>query len=196
MGRNDGSIGRISNIRLAARIRRAYSALMPDLNAALAANRAATDELIAIAERSASTWTTPRAPGKWSPAQVTEHVARALEEAANCIAERPSKLPTLPRLIRPVAGWMFRRILRTGSFPKAKTNGAMNPVATSPAVPANAAAARERLESALASFEREARARAGRTFAHTAFGVVSVEDYVRFTELHTRHHMKQIPLVL
>jgi len=166
---------------------------MADIDALLASNRAATDELIAVAERSASRWSTPRAPGKWSPAQLTEHVARSLEEAANCIAERPSKLPTLPKLIRPVAGWMFRRILRTGKFPKAKTNRAMNPESTAPAIPANPAEARTRLQTAQATFEREARARAGRTFTHSAFGEVAVEDYVRFTELHTRHHTKQLP---
>ena len=166
---------------------------MSDLDALLASNRAATDELIAVAQRSASKWNTPRAPGKWSPAQVTEHVARSFEEAANAVAERPTKLPTVPRFLKPVAGWMFRRILRTGKFPKARTTKAMNPEDT-PTSPANPAEARARLQSAQATFERECRARAGRTFAHSAFGVVSVEDYVRFAELHTRHHMRQIPI--
>jgi hypothetical protein len=29
----------------------------------------------------------------------------------------------------------------------------------------------------------------------TIFGVVAVEDYVRFMELHTRHHVKQMAVV-
>ncbi len=45
---------------------------MADVNDALAANRAAVLELVAAAERSAAIWTTPRAPGKWSPSQVVE----------------------------------------------------------------------------------------------------------------------------
>ena len=49
---------------------------MADVNDVLAANRAAVLDLVAAAERSAATWTTPRAPGKWSPSQVVEHVAR------------------------------------------------------------------------------------------------------------------------
>jgi hypothetical protein len=165
---------------------------MPDLDVALAANRSATDELIATAERAASRWTTPRAPGKWSAAQVAEHVARTFEEGANAVAERPTKLPTVPRFMRPVAGWLFRRILRTGRFPKAKTTRPLNPEAT-PTWSPSPAEAKARLQATQAVFERECRARAGGTFDHAAFGVVSVEDYVRFTELHTRHHTRQIP---
>jgi hypothetical protein len=162
-----------------------------NLDTALASNRSATDELMTVAERAGSKWTTPRAPGKWSPAQVTEHVARSFEEAANMIGGRPTSLPTIPALFRPLGGWMFRRILRTGKFPKVKTSRAMNPEMT-PTAPANPAEARARLQSALATFERECLARPGR-FTHTSFGEISVEDYVRFTELHTRHHTKQIP---
>jgi peptidoglycan/xylan/chitin deacetylase (PgdA/CDA1 family) len=170
---------------------------MSDLDSVLAANRAAVDDLLTAAEHTGHMWTTPRAPGKWSPAEVAEHVARSLEEAANVISGRPTKLPTLPRLIRPVAGFMLRRIVRSGKFPKAKTNRAMNPARSGPAL-ASPAEARTRLHTALATFEREARARvaAGRPVESTAFGVVSVEDYARFTELHTRHHTKQIPIAL
>ena len=70
---------------------------MADVNDALAANRAAVIDLVAAAERSAATWTTPRAPGKWSPSQVVEHVARGLDEAANIFsgARRRSRCPPL-----------------------------------------------------------------------------------------------------
>jgi hypothetical protein len=54
---------------------------MADVNDVLAANRAAVIDVVVAAERSAATWTTPRAPGKWSPSQVVEHVARSLEES-------------------------------------------------------------------------------------------------------------------
>lgn len=170
---------------------------MPDLASLLAANRAAVDDLITTAERAGSHWTTPRAPGKWSPAEVAEHVARSLEEGANVVAGKPSKLPSLPGFVRPLAGWFLRRVVRTGKFPRAKTNRAMNPAAV-PTTPASPADARARLHAALAAFERECRARVatGRPVESPAFGVVSVEDYARFTELHTRHHTKQIPIAL
>ncbi len=54
---------------------------MADINEVLIENRAAVDEVIAAADRSKSVWSTAPAPGKWSPSQIVEHVARSLEEA-------------------------------------------------------------------------------------------------------------------
>jgi hypothetical protein len=163
---------------------------MPDLTSALAAHRAAVGDLIAVAEKAAPNWNTPRAPGKWSPAQVVEHMAIALEENANVMAGRPSKIPTLPAFVRPLTRLVFNRIVRTGGFPKAKTNSAMTPARG----PATAAEARARLESALAKFESESRflESTRQPVASGAFGKVPLEDFVRFNELHARHHIKQI----
>jgi hypothetical protein len=168
---------------------------MADLTQLLRAHRSAVDEMVVAAEKSGSAWTTPRAPGKWSPQQIVEHVARAYEEGANVIEGRPTKLPTLPFFIRPLARAMFNRAVRSGSFPKARTNRAMDPAKAPTAGPAAASGARGRLETALATFESASRTRAaaGQAVNSGAFGQVSVEDYVRFTELHTRHHTKQIP---
>lgn len=165
---------------------------MADVNDVLAANRAAVSDLIAAAERSRATWTVPRAPGKWSPSQVVEHVALALEESANVVSGAPSKFPTLPAFVRPlVRSLFFNRVLKKNAFPKAKTNKALNPVG-GPATPAQA---RVRVEGALARFDQECHARAasGQHVVSTIFGTVSVEDYARFQELHTRHHCKQMP---
>src|SRR5262245_5352736 len=165
---------------------------MADVSAVIAANRAAVNELIAVSERCGAAWTTPRAPGKWSPSQIVEHVARSIEESANMMAGAPTKFVTLPFFLRPVARTMlFKRVLRTGGFPKAKTNKAMDPQ-RGPATPAEA---RVRLEGALAKFDRELRARAqgSDTVTSGAFGTVPVADYARFIEIHTRHHCKQMP---
>jgi len=165
---------------------------MTEVNDVLLANRAAVNELIAAAERCGPAWSTPRAPGKWSPSQVVEHVARSLDESANVVSGAPSKFPTLPFFLRPVVrAFLFNRVLRTNAFPKAKTNKAMNP-ASGPATPGEG---RVRLERVLARFDRECRACAsgGRSVASATFGTVSVEDYARFLELHTRHHCKQMP---
>jgi hypothetical protein len=56
---------------------------MPDIHAALVASKAATDELCATCDRTGPSWLQPRAPGKWSPSQIVEHVAMSLEESAN-----------------------------------------------------------------------------------------------------------------
>jgi hypothetical protein len=165
---------------------------MADVGTVLAGNRAAVDDLIAAADRTGAAWTTPRAPGKWSPSQVVEHVARALEESANVVAGTPSKFPTFPTMLRPIVrGLFFNRVLRKGKFPKAKTTKALDP-ATGPATPAEA---RRRLEGALAQFDQACRTRAasGQIITSTLFGAVSVEDYAKFQALHTRHHRAQLP---
>jgi len=92
---------------------------MADVNSALAGNRDAIRELVAAAEKSGAAWTVPRAPGKWSPSQVVEHVALALEESANVVSGAPSKFPTLPRFVRPlVRGLFFNRVLQKKAFPR------------------------------------------------------------------------------
>ena len=164
---------------------------MADVNDVLAANRAAVLDLVAAAERSATTWTTPRATGKWSPSQVVEHVAGGLDEAANVVSGAPS-IPMPPAFLRPLAKLYFNRILKKGVFPKGwKAHKALDP-ATGPATHAQA---RVRLEGALARFDQECRRRAasGQHLVSTGFGMVSVEDLVRFSALHTRHHCKQMP---
>jgi hypothetical protein len=164
---------------------------MADINAALAASKDAIDQLMVAGERTATAWSAPRAPGKWSPSQIVEHVARSLEESANMAAGRPSKFPKLPGVVHPIVrGLLFKRVLRKAAFPKAKTNKAMNP-ARGPATPAEG---RVRLETAHDKFAEACRQTAshGGRMRTTIFGAVLVEDYVRFMELHTRHHGKQM----
>jgi hypothetical protein len=171
-----------------------------DVEALIASNRAAVDELYRLAEAAAAEnrWTTPRAPGKWSPQQVVEHVAISLEEAGNVIAGRPTKLPTMPALLRPIGGLLFKRVLRKGGFPRVKTPPSMDPAKAAPTGPATITDARERLDAGFAEFEKACRERAakGDAVPSKAFGNVSLQDYARFNELHTRHHAQQIPIVL
>ncbi len=164
---------------------------MADIDAALAASRNALGQLIAAGERSGSTWTIARAPGKWSPSQIVEHVARSLEESANMALGRPSRFPQIPVLVRPlVRSLLFRRVLRKEAFPKARTNKAMNP-STGPTTPVDG---RIRLETAHRTFEEACRQVASHAglMRTTIFGGVAVDDYVRFMELHTRHHCNQM----
>jgi len=91
---------------------------LTEIDTALAASRDAVDQLIRAGEQSGAAWTAPRAPGKWSPSQIVEHVAGGLEEAANMAAGRPTKVPKLPVVVRPIARLIFRRVLRKAAFPK------------------------------------------------------------------------------
>jgi hypothetical protein len=162
---------------------------MADINTALDASNDAIQQLIIAGQRTA--WTSPRGPGKWSPSQIVEHVARSLEESANMAAGRPAKFPRIPAIVHPIVrGLLFKRVLRKAAFPKARTNKAMNP-AVGPATPAEG---RVRLEAAHQKFDEACRQAAsrGERMRTTIFGAVPVEDYVRFMELHTRHHSKQM----
>ena len=164
---------------------------MADINTALNASKDAMEQLLIAGERTKTAWTSPRAPGKWSPSQIVEHVARSLEESANMAAGRPSKFPKLPAVIHPVArGLLFKRVLRKAAFPKAKTSKAMDPASG----PATLGEGRVRLEAAHQKFAEACRQTAshGERMRTTIFGAVPVEDYVRFMELHTRHHGKQV----
>lgn len=163
---------------------------MADINDALADNRAAVLDLAAAAERSAATWTTPRAPGKWSPSQVVEHVAGGLDESAKALSGAPS-IPMPPAFLRPLLRLYFYRILKKGVFPNGfKAHKALNP-ATGSTTPAEA---RVRLEEALARFDQEChrRAASGQHLVSSGFGTVPLEDLVRWSALHTRHHCKQM----
>jgi hypothetical protein len=163
---------------------------MSELDERLAAVRDAVEEMIRTSAESSATWSTPRAPGKWSPSLVVEHVALALEASADDIAGRPSRLPNLPRPLRPVARTLlFNRVLRSRAFPKAKTNRAMDPLA-GPATPDDAAT---RLEDAWRALCESCAAAASREeMTSTVFGCVRLVDYVRFQEYHTRHHHTQM----
>src|SRR5215510_6164826 len=156
---------------------------MADINDVLAANRAAVLDLVAAAERSATTWTTPRAPGKWSPSQIVEHVTRGLEEAANVVSGAPT-IPMIPAFLRPLARLYINRILKKGVFPKGwKAHKAFDPT-SGPATPSEA---RVRLEGAFARFDQECRrwAASGQNVWSTGFGTASIEDFVRFNAMHT-----------
>lgn len=80
--------------------------------------------------------------------------------------------------------------LRKAAFPKAKANKAFVP-ASGPATPAEG---RVRLETAHQKFAEACRETAShRELMRTpGLGAVRVEDWVRFMELHTRHHGKQM----
>ena len=106
-------------------------------------------------------------------------------------AGRQSKFPKLPALVHPIVRrLLFKRVLRKAAFPKAKTNRAMNP-ASGPATPEEG---RARLETAHQRFDEACRqvASHGERMRTTIFGAVHVVEYVRFMELHTRHHGKQM----
>jgi uncharacterized damage-inducible protein DinB len=166
---------------------------MADLNAAVADNHRAVDEFIAAARSVIpAQWNVPRAEGKWSSAQVVEHIALAYEYSLAVLENRASG-PKAPRFIRPlVRAFFVNPTLRAGRFTrKGKTLSMFEPSSA----PADQATSIRRVESALTAFEaglRAADASGRTTLDHPFFGTMALTDYVRLQAIHARHHRAQL----
>jgi len=166
---------------------------MSSMKPTIVDNREAVDAFITAARAVApSAWTAPRAPGKWSPGQVTEHVAIAYEIAL-AILNGTFSGRGAPRVLRPlIRTIVFRPVIKTGRFKE----GVKAPAPFLPtASPAGVADLTVRLQAAADAFEREleATARMGRTSVdHPFFGRVALSDYSRLQAIHTRHHSQQL----
>lgn len=93
-------------------------ASMQEIEPALEEDRKAVAEFAAEArEVAADRWSAPRAPGKWSPAQVCDHVARSYEKSTEMLRGEPQK--GMPRWLRPVLRLLFfDKVMKSGRFPK------------------------------------------------------------------------------
>ncbi len=133
-------------------------------------------------------WAESLAPGKWSPAQVAEHVALAYE-TSDALLRGPAP-GGAPRFLRPLLrGVLMGMVLRREAFPR----GSRSPKIMQPAtVPAERGIVLERLHAAAAAFDAHARAH-GPAVEHPFFGAVPLENFIRFQEIHTRHHAAQLP---
>jgi hypothetical protein len=157
----------------------------------LAADRDAVNAFIVTARGVApERWAEPRAPGKWSPAQVVEHIALAYE--SNLQLLRGPVPGGAPRWLRPlIRKVLLGYVLRRGSFPRgSRAPKILKPDASPAAGPASELI--PRLEMAAGAFEAIAPAHPSDKLEHPFFGEVPVADMVRLMELHTRHHTPQL----
>ena len=163
---------------------------MSDVSAALERHhQAATDFLAAARAIPLARWSQPRAPGKWSPGQVVEHVTLAYEVSREILQGHVRGVVIL-RLLRPlVRRLVFQPVLRRGAFfPRSSSPPAFRP-SVSPAEPGPAI---DRLAATLAAFEADAASLASSQLDHPAFGRIAVADFVRLQEIHARHHRGQL----
>ena len=166
---------------------------MTDLKTVIVNNRrAVTDFLTTAGAFPPSEWDRPRAPGKWSPGQVTEHLVLTYELGRG-ILHGTFAGPSTPRVARPLIRVLFlKRVLRRGRFGRpAKTLESLEPAASPPSPEVLA----PRLRAAVTAFEEDTEnaARSGQaTLDHPFFGKVRLDDYVRFQMIHTHHHRAQL----
>lgn len=164
------------------------------LSAALAEHRAALDAYAARAGRvPPEDWERPCTPGKWSPAEITEHLRLALEKLREELEGKPAMRIVLPAwktfLLRRT---ILRRILRTRRFPRnAPAPREIRPA--SPGLPRDTAL--KRLVDEADRFETASRAGTarGRRLTHPYFGTIPLARFHRLLATHARHHGEQIP---
>ncbi len=160
-----------------------------DLRSAIQENQSRVNDFIATAKSVAGSWTTPVREGKWSPAQVAEHVAIGYDEAADVMKGTAFRFPKFPFFLKPIAKMMaFDQVMKTGKFRPVKTFKDLNPVN----VPASPDAAAERLKQAAANFENAVSTASAASINHPLFGKVGLAEYVQFQGYHTRHHQAQL----
>lgn len=167
---------------------------MTDIEQVIADNRKATDRFLATARSvPKEKWEQPVAPGKWSPAQIVDHIAVTSEVALKAINGDPS-MGSIPKFLRFIPRKLgFDPTIKKGRFPEKQRGPAIfAPSTHHPAYEASVA----KLERAMVALEAHVRnlmAANHRSFEHTFFGRVSIPDYIRFGTLHTEHHERQLP---
>ena len=149
--------------------------------------------LAAAAAIDAAGWQAPLADGKWTPAQVTQHVTQTYEVLTSQI--RTGKGLAVQ------TGWLLRMVLRavvlrpimwTRRLPRgAKAPRVLRPIA----VDITQADAIERLRAAAAEFEAELLSRRhdrDLQLTHHIFGSVEALKGLDFVAVHTEHHGRQL----
>jgi uncharacterized damage-inducible protein DinB len=169
---------------------------MTDLHTVMADNRQAVSAFVADTRAvPRSQWASPRAPGKWSPGQVTEHVALAYELSRSVLSgsfRRPAK----PWPVRLLTRLFVKRLLHTGRFGKGLTSPKPLQPTESPTAPEALIA---RLEAAANGLESDlaAAARTGQTtIEHPLLGHLSLAEFLQFQAIHTNHHRQQLPVTV
>jgi len=162
---------------------------MADLQVMLQTHHQAVEDFLASARAvPPNRWSEPRAPGKWSPAQVAEHLALAYEVNRGVL--HGAAPMTAPRWVRPlIRNLLLAPVLRRGRFiPGSQAPRVFRPGPTPP--PPDQLL--DRLTAATSSFEADAAGLGTPTIEHPFFGRLPLTDFVRLQEIHTRHHRGQL----
>ncbi|HEX7242669.1 MAG TPA: DinB family protein [Longimicrobiaceae bacterium] len=139
-------------------------------------------------------WTEPRAEGKWSPAQIAEHLVLGYEALLRELAGEGAMRMPLPLWRSTLLRWvLLPHILYHRTLPlRARSPREMRPSDS----PADRGEALRRLAEVTERFERalETAYRAGGGgITHPYFGRVRPVRGLRFLAVHVEHHTRQLP---
>lgn len=163
---------------------------MADFQTELGAHRQAVEVFLGTARRvPVARWGQARAPGKWSPGQVVEHLTLAYEVNRGVLHGHSPPMAA-PRWLRPVLRRvLLGPVLRRGRFiPGSKSPRVFRPGP----VPAAPEPLLNRLAAATTAFETDAAGLGSATIDHPFFGRLPLSDFVRLQAIHTRHHCSQL----
>ena len=162
---------------------------------ALAAHEAAAADFVVRAGAvSPEKWREPSSPGKWSPAQETQHLVLAYEVLMRELRGGRGMRLQLRAWHRTLLRWVVKpRLLRTGRFPVARSPREIRPPDRLPEQGPAVARLRRHATEFATLIERTRTATPGRRLTHPFFGWLTLEEAVRFCEVHVRHHAARLP---
>jgi hypothetical protein len=165
------------------------------LDVALARHRDAVAAfLVSAAATQPDAWTRPAAEGKWSPAQIAEHLCLAVEAVKRELDQGPGmklRLSAWKRFL--LRRTVLPKLLATGHFPR----GVRAPREIRPTLLSGSREeALRRLEGAASELEascrKDPRGESLR-LAHPYFGALPASDLIRILAWHALHHRAQLP---
>lgn len=164
---------------------------------AVAGHAVALDGFVArAAAAGAAAWNTPGAAGKWTPAQVVEHVRLTYDIAVRELEGGGGLRVRTSWWLRPLLRLRYlRAILASGRVPRGARaprearpgDGPFDQAATLAALRASSQRFLELLEPA---WQRN-----GPVLTHHIFGTLGAREALRFMAVHTSHHAQQLPEV-
>lgn len=145
-----------------------------------------------LAGRPAEAWYAAP-PGRWSPAQIVQHLAMALDASARRFEERADKPPMTRRPLTPRERLLRLLVFGLGLFPPGRKAPEVTTPAERPDHQAAVAQMRDGVRRFLELRRRLLPARRHDLFVkHPVFGDCTLEEWMRFHVRHTEHHLKQI----
>jgi hypothetical protein len=161
---------------------------------AVADHRAAIEDVARIVEsQDPAGWTQAREPGKWSPAEIAQHLLLSYEMVQAELNGGTGFRVALPWWKRLPLRWTVLPKIFAGQFPRGAPAPRESRPKTGAASPAEAARAlrehADRFERALAAAGAAGRVRV----THPYFGRLTVPQMLKLGAVHTAHHGAQFP---
>ncbi len=152
------------------------------------------DEVVfVIAAQNLATWTTPRQPGKWSAAEIAEHLILSYEVGLRELDGGAGLALALSWWKRAALRWTVLPRILAGRFPR----GAPAPREVRPRGAAvTPAVAVERLRAVADRFAarlQEEHAVRPVRLTHAYFGRLAAPEILKLLAVHARHHRAQLP---